>query len=98
MVLLPLDDTRIWIQRLNTIANMELQRHEQEKRPAWKVPDSIASEVYYCGACEKVYQEEGGEDKLWIGCDLCDKWYCGDCEKLSLPPDVDTYVCTLCQQ
>jgi len=58
--------------------------------------DSIASEVYYCGAC--VYQEEGGEDKLWIGCDLCDKWYCGDCEKLSLPPDVDTYICTLCQQ
>ena len=40
MVLLPLDDTRIWIQRLNTIANMELQRHEQEKRPAWKVPET----------------------------------------------------------
>ena len=26
------------------------------------------------------------------------KGYCGDCEKLSLPPDVDTYICTLCQQ
>ena len=31
--------------------------------------------------------------KLWIGCDVCDKWYCDDCENLSLPPDVDIYMC-----
>ena len=44
---------------------------------------------YRCGTCEKVYQKEADKDKLWIGCDVCDKWYCGDCENLSLPPDVD---------
>ena len=106
MALLPPDDTRIQIQYLNTVlqnckrgAAKAAATRARKKACLQSSKDTTGSDdSYCCGTCEKVYQEEADEDKLWIGCDVYDKWYCGDRENLSLPPDTDIYMCTACRQ
>ena len=56
------------------------------------------SNSYYCGTCGKEYEDESEAEELWIGCDMCKQWYCGSCEGLSVPPEIDIYLCVKCRQ
>ena len=29
---------------------------------------------------------------------MCEQWYCGSCEGLSVPPEIDIYLCMKCCQ
>ena len=26
---------------------------------------------------------------------MCEQWYCGSCEGLSVPPEIDIYICVI---
>lgn len=105
--LLNTDDTRIWLQHLQTVL-------ENRKRGAAKaavtrqakkatitvqsVPSTTsAGSNYHCGKCGKEFIDETDQPELWIGCDMCDRWYCSTCEGLNSPPDVNTYICSMCR-
>ena len=67
------------IQVLNTVLQNHKRRaakaaatRARKKACSESSRDIIAPEVYYCGSCEKVYQEEADENELWIGSDLCE--------------------------
>lgn len=33
------------------------------------------NDVYFCGVCEEVYEDETEELQNWIGCDNCESWF-----------------------
>ncbi len=103
--LLPPEEAKIWLTHLQTVlANRKRGAAKAAATRAKKRASAKAAQrannisEYFCGTCKREYAEETEESELWIGCDICDRWYCGECENLQVAPNVDTYICTACQQ
>ena len=101
-VLLTPDDTKIWMDYLNTVllhrkrgaANAAATRRAKKSVQG---PVCVTSQATtYCGGCGKPYVEETEEIEIWICCDLCNQWCCGECENLQSPPTTDYYFYKKC--
>lgn len=102
-VLLTPDDTKIWMDHLNTVLLNNRKRGAAKAAAARHAKKSVQEPVHvtsqattYCGGCGKPYVEETEEVEIWICCDLCNQWYCGECENLQSPPTTDYYFCKKC--
>ena len=101
-VLLTPDDTRIWMDHLNTVL-LNRKRGAAKAAATRRAKKSVQEPVCvtsqattYCGGCGKPYVEETEEVEIWICCDLCNQWCCGECENLQSPPTTDYYFCKKC--
>ena len=73
--LLSIEDTKIWLDHLQTVLN----NRKQARKLALLDSDAQSDLNYeqnYCGSCGKEYVDEAETPELWIACDLCDVWYC----------------------
>lgn len=76
MTLLSPDNSRIWIQHLNTVLQNRKCGAAKATTTRTKkncLESSHDATAYYCDTCKEVYQEEVDETELWIACDVCDK-------------------------
>ena len=92
-VLLSEEDTKIWLNHLETIVQNR-KRGAAKAALTRKKKSSVNSESEsetFCGVCKVEYSKS--KSKFWIFCDLCELWYCSLCEHLSSEPESDTYIC-----
>lgn len=93
--LLSTEDAQIWLDHLQTV--VENRKRGAAKAAATRKAKKRQTTVYHCGKCDKVYSSETEECELWIGCDLCDRWYCATCENLTVAPETERYICSICR-
>ena len=84
VVLLSVDDVKIWFEHLQTVE--ENRRRGATKAAATRrakqtrYARETEAESVLCGVCEKECEEETVEPELWIACDHCNQWFHCTCE------------------
>ena len=100
---MPVSEVEIWLNHLRTIKNnqkrgaakaAETRRHRRALVQQSK-QDTYTDNMYYCGVCGGVYEEETNEIEIWIGCEQCDSWFHATCLGLD-SSDPEDYICDSC--
>ena len=90
-VLLPVQDVKLWVEHLETVA-------KNRKRGAAKAAATRKAkrqQCCKCGICGQEYMDETDDVQYWIQCDNCNVWYHWDCAGVQNEPD--TFFCSKCQ-
>ena len=107
-VLLSPADVEMWLQHLSMVqlnrkrgaAKAAItRRKKKEGKPGETVSppaEGSSAEIYRCGVCSEVYEDETVEEEPWIQCDKCMSWFHGDCVGVNPSRVPDTFFCDFC--
>lgn len=104
--LLPITEVQLWLEHLNTIfvnrkrgaTKAALSRKQRSRGEVnAHTQEAETREVYRCGVCKAVFQEETEEEELWVGCESCDRWFHAVCVNIDLQSVPEEYICQFCK-
>ena len=67
------------------------------KQKASKETQEARPQIYRCGVCHAMFEEETQEEELWVGCEYCDGWFHAVCVNIDLQCVPEEFVCQFCK-
>ena len=95
---LPTEKVTLWLDHLKMVSQNRKRGAEkaaQTRRAQKQGSRSEDKELFYCGVCGAVYEDETEEVESWIACDTCYTWYHWSCVNVTVEPN--SFVCMDCQ-